>query len=77
MATMGQRLKQARKRFGWTQDDLAATSGVGIATVRRIEQETIEPRVTTIRRLATTLQVREAWLAFGEGDESAPTREKV
>ncbi|MDP9359697.1 MAG: helix-turn-helix domain-containing protein [Chloroflexota bacterium] len=77
MATMGRRLKQARKRLGWTQPALAAKSGVGIATVRRIEQETMEPRMATIRRLATTLQVREAWLAFGEGDESAPTREEV
>ncbi len=71
MATMGERLKRARKRFGWTQYDLAAKSGVGIATVRRIEQEAIEPRMATTRRLADTLQVREGWLAFGEGEAPA------
>ncbi len=68
---MGQRLKQARKRFGWTQYDLAGKSGVGIATVRRIEQGAIEPRMATTRRLADSLQVQEGWLAYGEGEAPA------
>ncbi len=71
MAMMGERLKDARKRFRWTQQDLAAKSGVGIATVRRIEQGAIEPRMATTRRLAETLQLREGWLAYGEGGEPA------
>ncbi len=71
MTTMGKRLQRSRKRLGWTQHDLATKSGVGIATVRRIEQEVIEPRVATTRRLAETLQVRESWLAYGD-DEASP-----
>ncbi len=66
MESMGDRLKWCRQRFGWTQRDLAATARVGLATVRRIEQQTFAPRLETVRRLAETLHVRDGWLAFGE-----------
>jgi hypothetical protein len=39
---------------------------VGIATIRRVEQHVDEPRLDTVRRLAGTLRVRPAWLAFGD-----------
>jgi transcriptional regulator with XRE-family HTH domain len=68
METMGDRLKWCRRRYGWTQRDLARESGLGLATVRRIEQGDVEPRLQTVRQLAETLQVLEGWLAFGEGD---------
>ncbi len=63
---MSERLKWCRQRYGWTQQDLAAVSGLGLATIRRVEQEQFAPRLATVRRLAETLQVREGWLAFGE-----------
>ncbi len=66
MQTMGDRLRMGRKAMGWTQADLARESGVGIATIRRIEQHTFEPRIETARRLAATLRVQAGWLAFGE-----------
>ena len=67
MLTMSERLKWCRKRFGWTQEDLAQEAMVGIATIRRIEQHVDEPRLDTVRRLAGTLHVRPGWLAFGDG----------
>jgi transcriptional regulator with XRE-family HTH domain len=66
MTHMGDRLKWCRKQYEWTQRDLAAVSGVGLATIRRIEQDEFKPRLDTARRLAETLHVREGWLAFGE-----------
>src|SRR5690242_13650844 len=66
MERMGDRLKQCRRQYGWTQRDLAAVAGVGLATVRRIEQNEFKPRLDTARRLAETLHVREGWLTFGE-----------
>ncbi len=63
---MGERLKWSRRRYGWTQRDLARVTGVGLATIRRIEQHEFEPRLETVRRLADTLHVRAGWLAFGE-----------
>ena len=66
MQTMGDRLRLSRKGAGWTQADLAREAGVGIATIRRIEQHAFEPRIETARRLAAALRVRAGWLAFGE-----------
>lgn len=65
---MGERLKWSRGRLGWTQRDLAASASVGLATVRRIEQQAMEPRMATTRRLATVLGVPESWLAYGVGE---------
>ncbi len=76
MATMGERLKQARGRSGWTQRDLAARTGVGLATIRRVEQAAMEPRMATTRRLAAALNVAEGWLAYGVGDGPADEREQ-
>ena len=68
MATMGERLKTTRKRVGITQRDLAARTGVGLATIRRVEQEVMEPRMGTTRKLAAALAVNESWLAYGVGE---------
>ena len=67
MESMGDRLKWCRQRFGWTQRDLARAAGVGLATVRRVEQAQFAPRLATVQRLAATLRVRDGWLAFGDG----------
>ena len=41
-----------------TQDELAEESGVGVATIRRIEGgEILEPRFRTLRKLARALDV--------------------
>ncbi len=66
MRTMSERLKWCRQRFGWTQQDLAAASGLGLATIRRVEQQQFAPRLATVQRLAEVLHVREGWLAFGD-----------
>ncbi len=69
MSTMGERLRATRKRAGVTQIDLAAKTGVGLATIRRVEQEAMEPRMGTTRKLAAALGVTDSWLAYGVGDE--------
>ena len=64
---LGDRLRQARQRRGWTQQQLAAAAGVGRATIARAELGAFEPRQETMRKLAATLAVRLAWLLTGEG----------
>jgi transcriptional regulator with XRE-family HTH domain len=63
--TMGQRLKAARGQRAITQIDLARQTGVGLRTIRQIEQTDFEPRIATARKLATALGVRVEWLVFG------------
>ena len=62
---IGQRLKAARRRAGMRQVDLARQTGVGLRTIRQIEQTDFEPRLATARKLATALNVRVEWLVFG------------
>jgi DNA-binding XRE family transcriptional regulator len=47
------------------QVDLARQTGVGLRTIRQIEQTDFEPRLATARKLAAALGVRVEWLVFG------------
>ncbi len=68
MATIGQRLRFARDRKVWTQEDLARESGVPVVTISRIEngRQEGQPRQSTIHRLAAPLGVEPAWLLYGD-----------
>ncbi len=54
---IGEKLRETRKRKLLTQQQLAERSGVGIATIIRIERNQVEPRGSTIRKLAEALGV--------------------
>ena len=68
MWTVGDRLKQARRRARLTQTGLASASGVGLATIRRVEQTGATPRVATAWKLADALGVDPKWLVFGDDE---------
>jgi transcriptional regulator with XRE-family HTH domain len=59
---IGERLKRQRTRRALTQAQLAERAGVATATVARIERDEIEPRMTTLRKLAHALEVDPAEL---------------
>ncbi len=54
---IGEKLRETRKRKLLTQQQLAERSGVGIATIIRVERNQVEPRGSTIRKLAEALEV--------------------
>ena len=64
---IGDRLRDLRKRKLLTQEQLAARSGVGIATIVRVERNQVEPRGSTIRKLAEALSVEPEELVKVEG----------
>lgn len=41
--------------LGWTQDDLAARSGVAKRSIAGLELETSKPKLETLQRLVATL----------------------
>ena len=51
------RLKEIREGKFITQRELAAKSGVGLATIVRLERSQQSPRISTTRRLAVALGV--------------------
>jgi transcriptional regulator with XRE-family HTH domain len=59
---IGERLKRQRTRRALTQEQLALRAGVSTATVARIERDEIEPRMTTLGKLAEALGVDPAEL---------------
>jgi transcriptional regulator with XRE-family HTH domain len=73
--TMGERLRRSRRQKGWHQADLADAAGVGIATIRRIEQETMDPRLSTVRRIAMALGIPAEWLLCGFPESSGQEME--
>ena len=54
---IGDRLRDLRKRKLLTQEQLADRSGLGIATIVRVERNQVERRGSTIRKLAEALNV--------------------
>lgn len=72
MATVGERLKLARDKRGWTQQELARRAGIPYMTVYRLEAESHRtPRMDIAKRLARTLGVTLDWLCgMYEDDES-------
>jgi transcriptional regulator with XRE-family HTH domain len=67
VATRGERLREARRRAMLSQEELAERSGVGVATIIRIERDQLrtEPHFTTLRKLAEHLDIDAAELLEG------------
>jgi transcriptional regulator with XRE-family HTH domain len=65
MVHIGKSIKRQRTLVALTQAQLAERAGVTTATVARIERDEIEPRMTTLRKLADALGVEPAELVGG------------
>jgi transcriptional regulator with XRE-family HTH domain len=62
MVYIGTKLNQLRTREALTQRDLSERTGLTIATISRIEQNQVEPRLSTVRKLADALGVHPSQL---------------
>lgn len=54
---LSKRVKELRAKRGFSQEQLADTSGLSLRTIQRIENGETVPRGDTLKRLATALQV--------------------
>ena len=70
------RLKEWRLRRAMAQRDLAAASGVGAATIARLERGRHLARPSTVRRLAVALGLRPDEL-MAEASHSVSKKEDV
>ena len=68
MTTVGDRLREARRRRFLTQHGLSAVTGISPTTIARIESSGAPdfPRTATIRKLADALEIDPGWLLFGD-----------
>jgi transcriptional regulator with XRE-family HTH domain len=73
---VGERVKRARRRRAWTQEHLAREAGLTVRTLHRVEGEAVEPRPSTLHKLAGALGVRVEWLTEGEEPMAAGDQAK-
>ena len=59
---IGTKLNLLRTQEALTQRDLSERTGLTIAAISRIEQNQVEPRLSTVRRLAEALGVHPSQL---------------
>ncbi|MEM7186133.1 MAG: helix-turn-helix domain-containing protein [Bacteroidota bacterium] len=55
--TIKENLLYHRKRMGYTQDELAERTTVGLRTIQRIEKGDVQPHLQTVKLLAVGLEV--------------------
>ena len=60
--TLGENIKLSRKNKGLKQEDLAKRLGVSVMTIRRYENNSRQPKLETINRIATILEVTTNYL---------------
>ncbi|XRE43899.1 hypothetical protein ACIVBQ_002103 [Tenacibaculum discolor] len=56
--SLGKRLKYYRTLKGYSQDELASISSVGIRTIQRIEKDEVQPHLQTLKLLSKSLEVK-------------------
>jgi transcriptional regulator with XRE-family HTH domain len=64
-STIGDRLREARERLGWTRRRVSLEAGLAPETAYSIESSTRMPGIDTTERLASVMNVSAAWLAYG------------
>lgn len=58
--SIGQKIRTARERKNWTQEDLAKLTGIARANIARFETGLHAPRIETVRRVARALDLEAA-----------------
>lgn len=71
MASFGEKLKQARKNLGWSQDDLGQKVGIHGRHVGKYENGRAMPNAETIIRIAKILDVSIDYLLLDDVKEDA------
>ncbi|WP_240032218.1 helix-turn-helix domain-containing protein [Psychroflexus aestuariivivens] len=70
MKELGTKLKEARTRKGFSQEDLAERSQVNLRTIQRIENNQNEPRGKTLNLLCHVLEINtEDLLDYGKHED--------
>lgn len=76
-ALLGLRLRQLRKRRGWTQGELAKRTGVATSTISKVENNQLSPTFETLLRLAEGLSIDMTALFAPVSQAAAKTRRAI
>jgi len=67
---IGRNLKRVREDRLMTQAELAEAADIAVSSLVRIENDQVEPRFSTIRKLSGALDVDHRELTKREGDDA-------
>lgn len=68
--SIGLKIKEIRKRKGWTQEGLAEEARINLRTIQRIEKGESEPRGKTLHLICTALGIQaEDLLDYGKQED--------
>ena len=76
MSTIGQRIRESRKKVGLTQQALAAECGVSRAAVAQWEGDVTKPSLDHLQKAADALDAWLPWLTTGEWGQS-PSQQRA
>ncbi|WP_444641140.1 helix-turn-helix domain-containing protein [Caproiciproducens sp. R1] len=68
MNTLGERLKYARKKGGYTQESLSEAIGISRGVIFNLEKDKTEPQGIVVNAVCQTLKINKDWLLYGVGD---------
>ena len=74
--TLQENLLYQRKLKGYTQDELAERTTVGVRTIQRIEKGEVQPHLQTIKLLAVGLEVEVEDLIVLQDPKEEPVKRK-
>ncbi|TQI66093.1 helix-turn-helix domain-containing protein [Clostridium sp. KNHs216] len=68
MNTLGERLKYARKKGGYTQESLSEAIGISRGVIFNLEKDKTEPQGIVVNAVCQTLKINKDWLLYGVGN---------
>ncbi|TRD23065.1 helix-turn-helix domain-containing protein [Palleronia caenipelagi] len=71
-ATFGDRLTDARRAVGMSQEELCRRLGIKLTTLEKWENDISEPRANRLSMLSGVLNVSLPWLITGDGEGISP-----
>ncbi len=76
-AALGQMVREARKRKGWTLEETGRRAGIGRSTLSKIENNRTKPGFDTVRRLTRALELETPQLFLQSGHSDISGRRDV
>ena len=76
-AALGQMVREARKRKGWTLEETGRRTGIGRSTLSKIENNRTKPGFDTVRRLTRALELETPQLFLQSGHSDISGRRDV
>lgn len=77
MSTLGERLRIARERKGFSQTEVYRRTNINNKTLSRYEKDGSEPDTETLKTLANLYEVKVEWLITGTSSSTYSSKDEI